>query len=243
MSEAAAVLPADGGELVMAATAWPNNGAMIADLARLGYLRRSDRVIDPTWGRGVWWRSWQPDELVRHDLYKLDGVDFRHLPWGDGTFTAAAWDPPYVTPGGRSTSSIPDFHDRYGMGRSAATPAAQQAINDEGLAEVVRVLRPRSVIVAKAMDYVWSGRLVMGTHATLSAALALGCEVVDRLEHISRPRAQPRRSRADGKPVVQQHARRNYSTVLVLRTPARHSAGRGGRPSLFDLIAMEGATT
>ena len=37
---------------VLAAKAWVENGDLIADVARLGYLRDSDRILDPTWGLG-----------------------------------------------------------------------------------------------------------------------------------------------------------------------------------------------
>ena len=203
---------------VMAATAWPTNADLIVDVARLGYLDARDHVLDPTYGRGVWWKKWRPDALTTHDL-KLDGVDFRDLPEADDTFDAAAFDPPYVCVGGRTTTTIPDFHDRFGLTDAPRTPAALQAMNDAGLAELRRVVRPRGLVLAKCADYVWSGRLVTGTHASLTAALSLGFELVDRLEHIGRPRPQPARTRADGEPVRQHHARRNLSTLLVLRAP------------------------
>lgn len=48
-----------------------------------------------------------------------------------------------------------------------------------------------------------------GTHYTLTHALELGLVLVDRFEHIGRPRPQSQKR--------QVHARRNLSTQLVLR--------------------------
>lgn len=204
--------------MILAAAEWRTNADLIADCARLGYLDASWRTLDPTYGRGRWWTAWRPDELVAHDL-RTDGVDFRRLPEPDGSFDAAVFDPPYVCTGGRSTSTIGEFNDAYGLTDAPRTPAGLQEMNNAGLAELVRVLGPRRYLLVKSKDYVWSGRLFIGTHHTITEGLRLGLELVDRFEHIGRPGPQPTRSRADGAPVRQHHARRNLSTLLVFRTP------------------------
>ena len=89
----------------------------------------------------------------------------------------------------------------------------QDQIND-GLTEMVRVVKPGGIVLVKCQDYVSSGRLWLGTHHTLTHALRLGCECVDRLEHHGEPRPQP-----PGRRVL--HARRNLSTLFVLRTPRK----------------------
>lgn len=203
---------------VLAASAWPTNADLIADVARLGYLEPGDRVLDPTHGLGVWWKRWRPAQLVAHDLDPAkapDGpADFRHLPYRSGCFDAATYDPPYVCVGGRRTTTLPDLHDRYGLTGAPATPAELQRLIDAGLAELVRVVKPRGLVLVKCQDYVSSGRLWPGTHHTLAHAFDLGCELVDRLEHLAGVRPQPPGRR-------QVHARRNLSTLLVLRTPKK----------------------
>lgn len=202
---------------VMAAFAWPTNAHLIADVARLGFLRTTDHVLDPTYGRGKWWTLWRPEQLTTHDL-RLDGVDFRQLPEPDATFDAVAFDPPYMAPGGRATSTLPDFNDRYGTHTCARTPREQQDVINAGLKEILRVTKPRGVVLARCCDYVNGGKLFPGTHLTLTAALGMGYELVDRLERVcANPRPQPDRTRADGQPVRQEHARRNLSTLFVLR--------------------------
>lgn len=225
--------------LVLAAHAWHTNGDLIADVARVGHLQGDLPTIDPTYGRGLWWTVWRPAELVAHDLYTLDGVDFRQLPHETGSFRQGAFDPPYVCKGGRKTSTIPDFLDRYGLARAPRTPAALQAMNDAGLAEMVRVLAPRSILLVKCADYVSSGRLVDGTGNTRDAAKALGLVMVDRFEHMGYVRAQPkgrtRKARpgeesVNGRvPSRQKHARHNSSTLFVFRTPAKKARKRTAR--------------
>ena len=198
---------------VLAADTWTTNAHLIEDVARLGYLQPTDRVLDPTYGRGVWWQRWMPGELVAHDL-GMDGVDFRYLPHDAGTFDAAAYDPPYVCVGGRRTTGTADLHDRYGLTDAPTTPAGLQELINAGLAEVARVVKPGGIVLCKCQDYVSSGQLWPGTYYTTQAALGMGLRLVDRLEHVAGIRPQPPGRR-------QVHARRNLSTLLVFRTPRK----------------------
>lgn len=200
---------------VLAATAWPTNAHMILDVVRLGYLQDTDRLLDPTYGRGLWWSRWrQPDD--KHDI-TMDGVDFRQMPEDDGTFDAVAFDPPYVAMGGRKTTGMEDFFERYGLTDAPKTPAVLQAMNNDGLRECRRVVRKRGIVIVKTQTYVSSGRLWLGAHHTMTAGLALGFEVVDLLQHVGHVRPQPPRTRQDGKAVRQIHSRQNYSTLIVFQ--------------------------
>ena len=49
---------------IMAAHDWSTNGHLIWDLVRLGYLHAEDYTLDTTYGRGVWWKLWQPKRLL-----------------------------------------------------------------------------------------------------------------------------------------------------------------------------------
>jgi hypothetical protein len=51
---------------VLAVAAWPTNAELIADVARLGYIR--GRVWDATYGRGVWWKLYRPACLLASDI-------------------------------------------------------------------------------------------------------------------------------------------------------------------------------
>ena len=195
---------------VLAAHAWPSNAELIADVARL-YLADVRMMIDPTFGRGVWWKQWRPPVLVSHDL-SLDGVDFRDLPHPDSLFDAAAYDPPYVSVGGRGTTGMADMYARFGLLDAPTSPAGLQELMDAGLVEVARVVKPRGLILMKCQDYISSGKLWPGTLRSLEAAERAGLTLVDRFEHVSpSPRPQPSGRR-------QVHARRNLSTLLVLRS-------------------------
>jgi tRNA G10 N-methylase Trm11 len=194
--------------MITAATAWPSNAELIADCHRLGYLNDEDHVLDPTYGRGIWWKVWRPAGLTTHDII-VDGVDFRALPHADGEFDAVAFDPPYVSVGGRTTT-MPDFHNRFGLTDAPTSPAGLQEMIDAGLVEMHRVVRPTGIVLVKCQDYISSGKFWAGTHYTLTCALGVGFELIDRLEHYGAPRPQPPGRR-------QIHAQRNLSTLFVLR--------------------------
>lgn len=201
---------------ILAATRWPNNAHMIRDAARLGYLRKTDRVLDPTYGKGIWWKEWKPRRLVKHDVV-MDGVDFRNLPHPDGHFDVVAFDPPYVSAGGRATTTIKAFYDQYGLRDAPTSPALLQRLINDGLTEQHRVVKKRGFVLCKTMNYVSSGHLWLGVHETIEHAQFLGFEVWDMLLFLGDARMQPKRTRKDGQKVRQQHARQNYSTLLVLK--------------------------
>lgn len=227
---------------VLAAHRWPTNAHLIADVARLGYL--DGHVLDPTHGKGTWWLLWQPERLTTLDAdpTKRSDVrgDFAALPFAPSTFDAAAFDPPYISVGGRATSTVPGFLNAYGIDAAPSSPAGVRALIAAGLAELLTVVRPRGYVLCKAMDYVTSGRLYPGAHYALADALAMGYTLADRFEHVGDPGPQPtNRTRrcslcaGDGCPTcggtgrlasVQQHARRNLSTLLVLRCPTRRGS-------------------
>jgi hypothetical protein len=190
---------------ILAAYPWKDNAELIADCHTLGYIRDTDMVLDPTWGRGKWWTTFHP-----HGLSVLAGnEDFCCLPWVANHFDVAVFDPPYVAKGGRTTSTIPDMDSAYGMDDAPATPDLVQQQIFDGLDEIHRVLRPRGIALVKCMNYISSGKLWLGAHYTLAYSLAIGFECIDWFEHINTGRPQPHKT--------QVHARRNLSTLYVLR--------------------------
>jgi hypothetical protein len=199
---------------VLAANNWPTNGDLIADLFRLRYVELGDSVLDATYGRGLWWTKYRPGFMVTNDIVEQRAefyFDFRTLPeeWAN-RFDLVAYDPPYVCVGGRTTTGIPDLHDRYGLTDAPKTPRDLQKLMDHGLTEMKRVTRPGGLILMKCQDYISSGKLWAGTYRSQRWAEIIGLELVDRFEHIGHARPQPPGRR-------QVHARRNLSTLFVFR--------------------------
>lgn len=215
-----------------------SNGALIAQVAPL-WIRPDDVLVDVTYGRGLWHTDYlHPGPMTRHDLglaqdaVDPDGVDFRHLPEPDGSVDVVLFDPTYVAPGGRETSTLAargaDMWDRYGMLTAGRTPAENHEIIAAGVAEIARVLRrPRQQddgirdgcggrLLVKAMDYVCGGQLNPGTDWIKTAAAANCLRYVDQVVHLTGPGPQPQNG-ADGKPRTQHHTWSVHSVLLVFQ--------------------------
>jgi len=196
--------------VILAADHWTSNAELIADVAKL-YISPTAKVVDLTYGKGIWWKKFRPDDLT------ISEHDFRLLPsdWRN-TFDVVAFDPPYVSLGGRSTSTIPQMTDHYGLIDAQRSPAALHVYNMEGLQEAVRVARPGGLVLVKYMDYVSSGKLQPCVQWLLRDADFLGLQLFDRFIHVGNPGPQPTKN-LDGSPRRQVHARRNLSELFVFK--------------------------
>lgn len=194
---------------ILAVNNWPSNAELIRDVARIGYLRRMDHIVDMTYGRGTFWKLWKPlpGRLVKHDV-QLDGVDFRELPHEDETFDVAVFDPPYKLNG---TPSLGDFDARYGIGDvgNRKWRPRMQLIAD-GFKEACRVVKVKGKVLVKCQDQVCSGQMRWQTDMlTKIATDGMYCmRKVDRFDMLGGGMDQPA-----GRSQV--HARGRGSTLLV----------------------------
>lgn len=201
---------------ILAAERFVDNADLILACRELGYVTDDDLVLDPTYGRGTWWKRWAPPKLIVSDL-GFNGVDFRHLPWPDNTFDVVAYDPPYVATGTRSKSTLAktangdaDYLDRYGLVHCPKTPEGVLELVCEGLTEVARVVRPGGKVLFKCMNYVSGGRYRTAAYDALAHARLVGFRLADEFVFLkASPGPQP-----GGR--VQRTARRNYSHLFVL---------------------------
>lgn len=202
---------------VMAAQAWPTNAELIADAHQLGYLDDAWLTLDMTYGRGTFWTKYRPPRLVTNDLGKGTPhvrFDMRHrAPFPDHTFDVTVIDPPYKLNG----TATRDVDERYGV-ENTTTRDDRHALMCDALTEGIRVTKPLGLVLFKCQDQVNSGRIWWQSRMFAEHAETLGCTHKDSLLYLGH-RPQP-----EGR--SQQHARRNYSTLLVLRTPKARAAQR-----------------
>lgn len=132
------------------------NADLIAQVAPY-YLTGS--VLDVTYGDGKWWDRFRPEQFTAHDLYKLDGVDFRALPEADSSVDTVCYDPPYTISGGPSSDKMnSDIQNRFGIGIQNVghlTTRSFEELIRGGLTECCRVAR-RWVLV-KCMEFAQGG--------------------------------------------------------------------------------------
>lgn len=203
---------------------WPSNAELIQAAFDLHVWPKKwavdgMQVLDMTFGRGIWWKWNTPEgitvDLVGNDI-KRNGYDYRAMPMVDSTFDVIAFDPDYVAPGGRKTSTIPEFNDRYGLKDQYESPATLQVSINAGISEMARLLRPQRIGLVKCTNYISSGKLWLGEHYTIQHALTEGLVVEDIFVHMSGTGPQPDRPNSR-----QHHARSNSSRLIVLRKPGR----------------------
>lgn len=203
-------------EPVKSAYCGVDNGVLIAKIAPL-YLVGARQVVDITFGQGSFWTHYRPTDLICHDLFTLDGVDWRALPELDDSVDRVVFDPPYVAPGGRSTSGpkFDQMRDAYGMHSTEKDPAAQWAKILLGCREACRILEPGGLLLLKTMDYVSSGRMQWATRWAWRDVPACGfAEMLDEIVLVQSGATgmQPKGRR-------QVHARAAHSSMLIFRKP------------------------
>lgn len=192
---------------VLAIQKWPTNGHLIADCARLGYLRDDDLVLDPTYGYGTFWKVWRPENLTACDLDPAksplgESVDFTALPFAHLGFDAVVFDPPYKLNGNPSDTGGVD--ERFGV-HEYRTWQERMALIRAGARECARVCE-RTLIV-KCQDQVVSSKIRWQTRVIEDEVAECGFGLRDRFEFLSY-RAQP-----EGR--TQKNAHRCSSQLLV----------------------------
>lgn len=188
---------------VMRAHRWGTNASLMCDVQRLGYVE--GEVLDATYGvAGGFWTLYRPQWLVTNDLNAPAdmGFDFRRFPLPDGWCDTVVYDPPYKLNG---TPADDVMDARFGTG-THATIGERVAMIEAGAVECWRLTR--KWLLVKCMDQVVSGQMVWQTHLIHNLLAPLGARLKDRFDFLTTPRAQP-----GNRP--QQHARSNYSTLLV----------------------------
>lgn len=210
-------------------SSFSSNPSAISALASL-YLRPGQTVIDPTYGKGVFWKE------VDTDLYDCrftdlagDGVDFRDLPYEDESADWVVLDPPYrYNP---RTATHPEGLD--GNYRVGDAPKNIQGVIDlylDGAREAHRVLRVGGFLVVKCQDTIQDGKQVW-VHSLLSEAIE---DMGFALKDLAVVVGQPKRVRWP----VQKHLDKTHSYFLVFRKGGLWPFGQVSSQSRSNLDAL-----
>lgn len=180
------------------------NAQAIADLARLGMI--GDVVLDMTHNQGRFWRAWQPAQLVRSDLNREMPIDVqadaRHLPFGGGCFDTVVFDPPYKA-NGAGGSVAEDAGYGVADGWTDRGPLFR-----DGLAEALRVCKPKGSLIVKFQDQIAGGKMTLQS-VVIANAMQGQADPIGQV-HVLTTREQPGGRR-------QLSPRNNYSTMTCWR--------------------------
>lgn len=183
------------------------------------YVAPGSTIADVTFGRGVFWKQIPKDrfKVLASDL--LNGVDFRNLPYAEGSLDCLVLDPPYMhTPGGTAHTGHQNYEGYYRNNRVSAANASEKKYHEAVLdlyfkagLEAHRVLRPEGIFIVKCQDEVCANQQRL-THIELVNEFAQKGFIAEDVFVLVRTN-RPGLSRV----IRQRHARKNHSYFLVFR--------------------------
>ena len=196
------------------------NDELILALRDLGWLDAESRTLDPTYGKGRFWKLWQPNDLVRTDIVprlspdtKRKGLDATKLHETFGQeFDVVVIDGPYKLNGTPDGGGPADSDEDYGV----HVPARWQdryTLLEDMMRSGVRVLKPKERgkkkprLLFKCQDQVVSGQKRFQSVDFAVLGRELGLRLADTL-YVEGYRAQP-----SGR--TQKHAQQDFSVMLV----------------------------
>jgi hypothetical protein len=182
----------------------------IADL----YILEDARVLDMTWGRGVFWRKVKPKGLVAIDAVTTPAepvpfirADFRCLPFRDASFDVVVLDPPYARHG---TPMQTREAQSYQLNAERFAPTSAKEVKELyrwGIVEAWRLLPEGGILIVKCQDQIESGRQNW-VHDYIMEQPGFYTEDLLVLTNPGSPAIRQAK---------QYHARKNHSYFLVLR--------------------------
>lgn len=189
---------------ILSADYYGLNSNLITACAKLGYIK--GKVLDPTYGKGNWWKNGKPKSFVSGDLFtKADiKLDFTNLPFPDASFDTVTYDGPYKLNGTPTLAA----DSPYGVHTYTRWQDRMELLR-AGIPECGRVLKRKGHLLVKCMDQVVSGQVRFQSDVLTRAAEDIGLVKVDEFQFLTTPREQPHDR--------QVHSRRNYSTLSVFQ--------------------------
>lgn len=192
---------------IQAFAKYKSNAELILAAHKLGFIPDGALVLDATWHKGLWWRRYHPERLVRNSLSVGSPdlrFDFRRPPFAPATFDVVAYDPPYKLNG----TPDKDVDERYGV--EVPTPWQERMeLICAGFMGLAPLVKRNGFLLAKVQDQVCSGKVRWQTKLLWEVGRGYGLELVDEL-HKQGGRVQPEGRR-------QLHARHGHSTLMVFR--------------------------
>jgi hypothetical protein len=183
------------------------NADLVPDILSL-YIPEGSVVADVTFGKGVFWRNVDTSKYVLKPSDLIDGIDFRSLPYEDGSIDALVLDPPYMHDGKTVHQAL---NENYRNNNEPTTSHASVIrLYCGGILEAARVLKKKGVIIIKCQDETEGGKQRFSHVELIELLGTLGFEVIDQFVLVQEHRPIMRHS-------YQKSARKNHSYALVAR--------------------------
>jgi tRNA G10 N-methylase Trm11 len=178
------------------------------------YAKKGDRILDMTFGKGVFWKNVDSSRYLVKTNDLVTGADlhedFRKLTsQSDGSYDLVVLDPPYAySPKGTIKDSINKCY-RVDDSVDISTMAKVRQLYEDGIREARRLLVPGGYLVCKTQDIVQAGKQ-WWMHPWVMAQEGFNCEDLFVLVQSTCPASDPKWK-------TQRHARKNHSFFVVLK--------------------------
>lgn len=200
-----------------------DNDAAMAVLHDYGHV--FGRVLDTTFGAGVFWKKVRPANLWTMDAVpsklaeRAEGTvrlvaDFTQIPFRPRSFDVVVFDPPYKL-NGTPTVDVDGMDFRYGV-HTYTRWQERMTLIAQGVSELAPLVAPQGRLIVKCMDQVCSGDVRWQTDMVTALGQLAGLVKTDRLDLLNDPREQP-----EGR--GEEHLEANYSTFLIFRALGRRT--------------------
>lgn len=183
------------------------NADLFPDIVRL-YVPEGSVIADVTFGKGVFWRHVDVSRYVFKTSDLKDGIDFRSLPYADGSIDALVLDPGYLHDGKTVHKAL---NENY-RNNHEPTTSHESVIRlyAGGILEAARVLKRKGIIVVKCQDETESNKQRLSHVELIQILERFGFEIVDLFVLVR-----------DRNPIMrhdhQDSARKNHSYAIVAR--------------------------
>jgi hypothetical protein len=184
-----------------------DNGDLFPKILSL-HVPEGSVIADVTYGRGAFWPKVDTSKYVRKASDLMDGIDFRRLPYEDGSIDVLVLDPPFMHDGKTVHKALnKNYRNNHEPNTSHASVIR---LYTGGILEATRVLKKRGLIIVKCQDETCSRKQRLSHVELIQLLQLLGFEIVDLFVLVS-----------DKVPLFrhdhQNSARKNHSYALVAR--------------------------
>lgn len=180
-----------------------NNAGLIKAVSDF-YIKDGSVVADVTFGKGVFWKETDTSRFDFKPSDILTGVDFRDLPYEDGSVDILVLDPPYMHGGATVKESINQCYRNQNTSHESVL-----RLYAGGILEAARVLKKGGHLWIKCQDEIESGKQRLTSHELKTICEILGFTVRDLfvLTQTSVPAMRE---------AYQKTARKNHSYLFIM---------------------------
>ena len=189
-----------------------DNSILFPDALKL-FAKNNDRIIDMTWGKGVFWKNVDCSnyQLIKNDIDISRGdihFDFRNTPYEDESFDMVVLDPPYASRSSNKNSFVGSLYNNANHHLDTVEDVLKFYL--DGMTESFRLLKKNGYLMVKCMDEISGGKQKRNHISIWNDALNLGFIDEDLFILVQNKNPVMRHK-------YQLHARKNNSFLWVFK--------------------------